>query len=115
MILRCPHCGKRDNVPWVRGATKAYCKSCRVVFSFEPISFEPLGTEPINAMAPDHGEENDATPPPPECRLITCPRDAEESACRWLRWMGFADAEVTAAGSDGGVDIRSSKVVAQVK
>lgn len=42
-------------------------------------------------------------------------QEAERLACKWLISRGYRDAAVTAAGADGGVDIRSRKVVAQVK
>jgi hypothetical protein len=51
----------------------------------------------------------------PSPRLIRSPRDAEEAAAEWCRWLGFADAELTRAGSDGGVDVRARSLVAQVK
>lgn len=41
--------------------------------------------------------------------------DAELAARDWLREVGFADAEVTGQGADGGVDVRGSELVAQVK
>src|SRR5262249_39821417 len=51
----------------------------------------------------------------PAPRLIRSPRDAEEAAADWCRWLGFADAGLTQAGSDGGVDVRGRSLVAQVK
>jgi hypothetical protein len=51
-------------------------------------------------------------PPEIECRT---PRQAERAACEWLRWMGFDDARLTRNGADGGIDVRGSRVVAQVK
>jgi hypothetical protein len=53
-----------------------------------------------------------ARPPP---RVIRSPREAEEAAAGWCRWLGFADAQLTPAGSDGGVDVRARSLVAQVK
>lgn len=41
--------------------------------------------------------------------------DAEKLACLTLRQIGFHDADLTARGRDGGVDVRGAKVVAQVK
>jgi hypothetical protein len=41
--------------------------------------------------------------------------DAEELAVRYIKWLGFADAKRTAAGSDEGKDVESAKCVAQVK
>lgn len=51
----------------------------------------------------------------PEPRLIRSPREAEEVAAEWLRWLGFADAQATGVGADGGVDVHSKSMVAQVK
>jgi hypothetical protein len=51
----------------------------------------------------------------PSPRVIRSPRDAEEAAANWCRWLGFADAELTSHGSDGGVDVRGRSLVAQVK
>ena len=42
-------------------------------------------------------------------------RDAELAARDWLRSVGFTDADLTGEGADGGVDVRSSNLVAQVK
>jgi hypothetical protein len=41
--------------------------------------------------------------------------DAESFAVKYMRWLGFADARKTRAGSDEGKDVESSKAVAQVK
>jgi hypothetical protein len=51
----------------------------------------------------------------PAPRLIRSPWEAEEVAAEWLRWFGFEDAEATGVGSDGGVDVRGTAMVAQVK
>jgi hypothetical protein len=53
--------------------------------------------------------------PRPSPMVIRSPRDAEEAAARWCRWLGFADAELTGVGADGGVDVRARSLVAQVK
>jgi hypothetical protein len=41
--------------------------------------------------------------------------DAERLAAWHMQGLGFADAAVTAAGNDGGIDVRSAQAVAQVK
>jgi hypothetical protein len=41
--------------------------------------------------------------------------EAEKAVCEWMRHHGYPDAELTAGGPDGGVDIRSAVAVAQVK
>lgn len=56
-----------------------------------------------------------ARPRLPEPRLIKTPTDAEELARDTLRACGFPDARTTGVGRDGGVDVRSAAVVAQVK
>jgi hypothetical protein len=48
-------------------------------------------------------------------RVIRSPEDAEQVAAEWMRHLGFDDARVTGAGTDGGVDVRSRAAVAQVK
>jgi hypothetical protein len=40
---------------------------------------------------------------------------AEENAAQWMRYWGHIDAACTSGGSDGGVDVRSSTSLAQVK
>jgi restriction endonuclease len=47
--------------------------------------------------------------------IIRSPDDAEQVAAEWMRHLGFDDARCTAAGTDGGVDVRSREAVAQVK
>jgi hypothetical protein len=48
-------------------------------------------------------------------RQIDSWRTAEENAADWMRFWGYTDARCTTAGPDGGVDIRSSRALAQVK
>ncbi len=52
---------------------------------------------------------------PPEPRLIRNPKEAEQVACEWLKHFGFHDAALTKDGPDGGIDVVSSDMVAQVK
>jgi hypothetical protein len=40
---------------------------------------------------------------------------AEENAAAWMRYWGHSDAACTAAGADGGIDVRARTAVAQVK
>ncbi|MGY0502192.1 HipA domain-containing protein [Nocardia sp. FBN12] len=42
-------------------------------------------------------------------------QEAERNAAARMQELGFVDAEVTAAGADGGVDIRATTALAQVK
>ena len=51
----------------------------------------------------------------PPLRLIRDSRDAEIVARDWLRYFGYDDAVVTPPGPDGGVDVLSRRIVAQVK
>jgi TPR repeat protein len=51
----------------------------------------------------------------PTLRLIRTPREAEEVAAEWMRYLGFLDASVTPVGPDQGIDVDSSEAVAQVK
>jgi hypothetical protein len=51
--------------------------------------------------------------PPPV--LIRSFQDAEVAARDWIRFWGFEDAELTGGGADGGVDVESLGLVAQVK
>lgn len=51
----------------------------------------------------------------PEPRMVRNYRDAESLARDWLIYFGFADAEVTPDGADGGVDVDSEDAIAQVK
>jgi hypothetical protein len=51
--------------------------------------------------------------PPPAA--VTTWQIAEAVSARWLRWLGHADAQVTNAGADGGIDVVSNSALAQVK
>jgi tetratricopeptide (TPR) repeat protein len=48
-------------------------------------------------------------------RPIRTAIDAEQTARDWMRYLGFPDSRLTNQGADGGVDVRSSNAVAQVK
>jgi hypothetical protein len=47
--------------------------------------------------------------------MILSPEAAEEVACEWMRWLGYADARRTPKGRDGGIDVVAAQAVAQVK
>lgn len=51
----------------------------------------------------------------PKLRLIRTPRDAELVARDWMIYFGFDDAKATPVGSDHGIDVTSSRAIAQVK
>ncbi len=51
----------------------------------------------------------------PAPRIIRTPHEAEELAAEWCRWYGYEDVETTGHSSDGGVDVRARRMVAQVK
>jgi hypothetical protein len=72
---------------------------------------EPVSAQ-VRSAETDHGQMPRLRP---ETRLIRSPRDAEEAAAEWMRYWGFADAEATQRSADGGVDVRASRAVAQVK
>lgn len=59
------------------------------------------------------GDHDHVQPPPP--RRIDSWRTAEVNASAWMRYWGFDDASVTPEGNDGGIDVRSSTAIAQVK
>ena len=42
-------------------------------------------------------------------------QDAEHNAARWMSHGGYSDAQVTAGGAEGGIDVVSSHAVAQAK
>lgn len=46
---------------------------------------------------------------------ITTPAAAERNAAAQMRALGYDDAEAVTAGPDGGIDVRSSRAVGQVK
>lgn len=51
----------------------------------------------------------------PEPRMVRNYREAEALARDWLIYFGFADAEVTPDGADGGIDVDAEDAIAQVK
>ena len=51
----------------------------------------------------------------PPTEFIRNPGDAELRARELMEFMGFADAQIGPRGPDGGVDVTSSRAVAQVK
>jgi hypothetical protein len=51
----------------------------------------------------------------PEPREVSSWQAAEVNAADWMRYWGFLDARVTQSGSDGGIDVRATGAVAQVK
>jgi hypothetical protein len=51
----------------------------------------------------------------PPLHQIRSWQDAEINAAAWMRHWGHSDAAVTVGGADGGVDVRSSRALAQVK
>lgn len=48
-------------------------------------------------------------------RYITTPHEAELNAAEVMRAWGYGDAVATTGGADGGIDVRSSGALAQVK
>jgi hypothetical protein len=69
----------------------------------------------LNAVAhPDEAEQPNEHVHP-AARLIRTFRDAELAARDFLRWLSYTDAQVTSEGADGGIDVVSAQIVAQVK
>lgn len=62
---------------------------------------------------PVNGKSWAAMPPGPH--HIRSWQDAEVNAAAWMRSWGYMDAELTTSGADGGIDVRSSRALAQVK
>lgn len=48
-------------------------------------------------------------------RPVVRPEEAEALAAAWMRRSGFRDARLTGASADGGIDVWSSRALAQVK
>lgn len=48
-------------------------------------------------------------------QYITTPHQAELNAADKMKSWGFTDAVATTGGTDGGIDVRSSRALAQVK
>lgn len=48
----------------------------------------------------------------PQPKRITSRQDAELNAFEWVRAFSFVDANLTMAGADEGVDIRTSSLIA---
>ncbi|MFI2837548.1 restriction endonuclease [Mycolicibacterium sp. PDY-3] len=46
---------------------------------------------------------------------VTTPKQAEFNAAEWMRSVGYLDAVSPEHGADGGIDVRSTKALAQVK
>lgn len=51
----------------------------------------------------------------PPARVVLQWPDAEQLACDFLEWLGYRGVRCTGNGADGGVDVESPAVVAQVK
>lgn len=89
-IARCPHCRRKTPIMWGK------CSYC-----WKP--FFPTGVSTSYASA---GFKK---------RFCRSPQDFEIAARDWMRSWGFGDAEVTVHGADGGIDVESSRALAQVK
>ena len=74
----------------------------------------PFSERLLAAMAPQGaGDFHHRVPPMP--RLVKSFVDAEHYAAEYMRYLGFDDATSTPPGSDGGVDVVSSRALGQVK
>lgn len=72
--------------------------------------FEEIALDLLKYASPD-----DERPSNPPTRYIADANDAEHAAADFMRWLGFLDAQATAVGPDGGVDVWSSDAIGQVK
>lgn len=86
-----------------------------VDFAYTTRMADPVGTPSKPQTQGDAPRPRTAPLGPPPARAIRDPRDAEELAALHLRWLGFRDATITPQGPDGGVDVRGTGVLAQVK
>jgi hypothetical protein len=51
----------------------------------------------------------------PARTVVSSWKVAEAVSARWVRWLGHPDAQVTASGADGGLDLISGSAAGQVK
>lgn len=58
---------------------------------------------------------SDTAPKPKADLKVMSPQEAEEFCSAWLRSLGFLDAQVTRFSRDGGIDVESQYLCAQVK
>jgi hypothetical protein len=58
---------------------------------------------------------SDTAPKPNADLKVLGPQEAEEFCAAWLRSLGFLDAQVTRFSRDGGIDVESQRLCAQVK
>jgi hypothetical protein len=56
-----------------------------------------------------------AWPAGPGAHHVRSWQEAEVNAARWMQYWGFTDATVTQGGTDGGIDVRATYALAQVK
>ena len=74
-----------------------------------------LATRLVTESQRTSPQGNLASAPRPKRRLIRTAADAEIVAAEWMRWMGFRGSTRTPTGADGGIDVRATGAVAQVK
>lgn len=80
------------------------------------VELEPKVTVHNNSKTNQSNSQPKTPPrPKPNLRLIRTPRDAELVARDWMVYYGFDDAKATPVGSDHGIDVTSSRAIAQVK
>lgn len=66
----------------------------------------------VDAMSTQATSERIEVGEHPTPRLIKTFADAEQYASEYMRYLGFADALPTPAGSDGGIDVVSAEAIA---
>lgn len=78
--------------------------------------FDSVFNQFLSAVEAECDRREALRPPRPRPRLCgVTPTAAEHLACEWMQHLGVADAAATQQSVDGGVDVTSKTVVAQVK
>ncbi|MGQ1798097.1 restriction endonuclease [Kocuria oceani] len=82
---------------------------------------EEVRTTLLASQAPGGGPDPAVSAGSPHSRpsaasgALSSWQQAELSARDWMRRNGYSDAQVTTGGADGGIDVTSSRAIAQVK
>jgi tetratricopeptide (TPR) repeat protein len=106
-----------DALYWYDLAHRRGHKSAIRKYNSLKLRIQPEGAtqKPSDSQTSNNGSEKSRGPRPRE-RLIRNWEEAEKISRDWMRYFGFVDAVCNSKkGPDGGVDIRSSRAIAQVK
>ncbi|GBF17402.1 restriction endonuclease [Rhodococcus sp. Br-6] len=109
---------RRDSLPPASGVPplgaapgRTWCGTCGARLPAERLADRPLcgtdGVDTLNGIQAKRWGQR--------VQFVVNDRDAELNAARQMRRLGFHDAEATRPGADGGIDVRASGAVAQVK